>query len=151
MPLLFSLHRCDRGAASSQHGNGLVHHSASTEKCLWRCWVIWLICVSMDATQQEKPQHANLQASVPALPEKRENHQPKRKIKTGGGRLSRGNPQKRRHASRPLSHFPCVLPLPLLFQIYTDSINYVHHHWGLHRVGEGPWVLGLRISAFYPL
>lgn len=36
------------------------------------------------------------------------------------------------------------------FQIYTDSINYVHHHWSLHRVGEGPWVLSFRISAFIP-
>lgn len=72
------------------------------------------------------------------------------KEKDRGGNQAEETP-KRKHASRPLSHFPRVLHLPLLLQIYTDSINYVHYHRGLHRVGKGPWVLAFRISAFYPL
>lgn len=52
------------------------------------------------------------------------------------GTLRRETP-KRKHASRPLSHSPCVLPLPLLFQIYTDGINYVHHH-GFTQGERGP-------------
>lgn len=66
---------------------------------------------------------------------------------TGGGSKAEETPEKGKDASRPLSHFPCVSPLPLPFQIYTDSINYVHDGQALNWVGKDPRGVELRISA----